>query len=117
MTDAPPRHGEAEGFMDTTANEKSALTKRDLAVTIAEKYGVSQDRASDIVQTFLNEMLAALKRGMHIEFRDFGVFEILVRKARVGRNPKKPDVMIVIPERKTVKFKPGKMMKLVISKK
>ena len=103
--------------MDAKIEKVRALTKRDLATIIAEKQGLTQDRAGVIVQTFLDEIIAALKRGRHIEFRDFGVFEISIRKARVGRNPKKPEKTVVIPERKTVKFKPGKMMKLVLSKK
>ena len=107
--------------MDTTIEEKSgkkrALTKRHLATKIAEKQGLSQDKAGAAVQQFLDEIVAALKRGEHIEFRDFGVFQILVRKSRVGRNPKKPDMTVIIPERKTVKFKPGKMMKMVVGKK
>jgi nucleoid DNA-binding protein len=34
-----------------------------------------------------------------------------VRKSRIGRNPKKPENVVTIPERKVVKFKPGKVMK------
>jgi nucleoid DNA-binding protein len=39
------------------------------------------------------------------------VFEINVRKSRIGRNPNKPQDVVTIPERKVVKFKPGKIMK------
>ena len=41
----------------------------------------------------------------------FGVFEIRTRKERIGRNPNQPDHVVTIPERKVVKFKPGKIMR------
>ncbi|MBR7137479.1 MAG: HU family DNA-binding protein, partial [Clostridia bacterium] len=46
-----------------------------------------------------------------IELRNFGVFEIKVRKSRKGRNPNKPKNEVVIPERAVVKFRAGKELK------
>ena len=43
--------------------------------------------------------------------RNFGVFEIKVRKPRVGRNPNNPGTDVQIPARSVVKFKPGKKMR------
>ena len=48
-------------------------------------------------------MAEAMLEGRHIEFRDFGVFEVVRRKARLGRNPRKPDELYPIPARKIVK--------------
>ncbi|HHU14004.1 MAG TPA: integration host factor subunit beta, partial [Lentisphaerae bacterium] len=42
---------------------------------------------------------------------EFGVFEVTTRKARIGRNPNKPEDVVVIPVRRVVKFKPGKRMR------
>ena len=44
------------------------------------------------------------------------MFEIKVRKPRIGRNPNKPENTVVIPERRVVKFKPGKEMKAKVLK-
>ena len=55
-----------------------------------------------------------LFRSNRIEFRDFGVFEIVERKQKVGRNPKNASVPIIIPARKAVKFTSGKKMKELI---
>ena len=41
----------------------------------------------------------------------FGVFEVKLRKARVGRNPNRPEHDVPIPARAVVKFKAGKEMK------
>jgi nucleoid DNA-binding protein len=49
--------------------------------------------------------------GQNIELRKFGVFELQVRKSRVGRNPNKPETDVMIPRRAVVKFKAGKEMK------
>ena len=53
----------------------------------------------------------ALSNGQNIELRKFGVFELQVRKSRVGRNPNKPETDVMIPRRAVVKFKAGKEMK------
>jgi len=39
----------------------------------------------------------ALAAGRNVELRNFGVLEVQVRKARVGRNPNKPETEVIIP--------------------
>jgi DNA-binding protein HU-beta/integration host factor subunit alpha len=89
----------------------SALTKRTLVTQIAFETGLTQLQVFSIVQKALDGIIDALNRGQHVEFREFGVFEVAERKARVGRNPNKPEDVVVIPVRKVVKFKPGKRMR------
>ncbi len=91
------------------------LTKRDLVLKIADSVDLPQDVVLGVVQQFLDGITEALSDGQHIEFRDFGVFEIALRRSRVGRNPNRPGNTVTIPERKVVKFKPGKRMKSLIS--
>ena len=50
-----------------------------------------------------------------MELRNFGVFDVVTRKARVGRNPKNPTVTVQIPPKKTVRFRPGKELKRAVS--
>jgi hypothetical protein len=45
-----------------------------------------------------------------LEFRDFGVFETKIRKARKAQNPKTLEP-VEVPEKRTVKFKVGRLMK------
>jgi nucleoid DNA-binding protein len=40
---------------------------------------------------------------------------VRTRKPRIGRNPSKPTEVVTIPERKVVKFKPGKIMRQVVT--
>ena len=59
----------------------------------------------------LDTIADALAGGNNVELRNFGVFEVQVRKSRVGRNPNKPETDVVIPTRAVVKFKAGKVLK------
>ena len=58
----------------------------------------------------------ALVAGRNVELRNFGVLEVQVRKARIGRNPNKPEAEVVIPQRAVVKFKSGKILKQQLKK-
>jgi nucleoid DNA-binding protein len=92
-------------------DDEPALTKRDIAITIADEIGVNQIQATQMVQRMLDLILEALEKGRHVEFRDFGVFAVVTRRSRVGRNPNKPDEVVTIPEHRGVKFKPGKKIR------
>jgi nucleoid DNA-binding protein len=87
------------------------MTKRDLVVRISRETGLVQEDVYAIVQKTLDYVAEALVKGETVEFRDFGVFEVCTRKARIGRNPNRPENVVQIPERRVVKFKPGKKMK------
>jgi len=90
------------------------MTKRDLVVRISKETGIIQEDVFTVLQKTLDYVTDGLVKGEHIEFRDFGVFEVTVRRPRIGRNPNKPEDTVTIPERKVVKFKPGKKMKALI---
>ena len=92
------------------------MTKRDLIVRISKETGIIQEDVTAIIQKTLDYITEALVNGKHVEFRDFGVFEVNVRKARTGRNPNKPENVVQIPRRRVVKFKPGKKMKEDVAK-
>ncbi|OGV40026.1 MAG: integration host factor subunit beta [Lentisphaerae bacterium GWF2_45_14] len=85
-----------------------STTKRDFAVKIADATGMTQANVAAIIQKILDCLTHGIASGKTIELRNFGVFEVVVRKARVGRNPKNPKKDVVIPERVQVKFRAGK---------
>jgi len=92
------------------------MTKRDLVMRIAEETELTQQEVFAVLQKCLDYITAALVKGETVEFRDFGVFEVKVRKPRIGRNPNKPKNTVTIPARKVVKFKAGKFMKAKVLK-
>ena len=73
--------------------------------------GIHPNDVRSVIQAFLDKMIESLSSGDRLEFRDFGVFEVVQRKQKIGRNPKNASVPIVIPPRKVVKFTPGKKMR------
>ena len=87
------------------------MTKRDLVVRISNETGLIQQDVLAVVQRTLDYISEAVAKGETVELRNFGVFEVKVRQARVGRNPNKPEKDVRIPPRAVVKFKPGKEMK------
>jgi len=92
------------------------LTKRDLVVRISEETGLIQQQVLDVIQRTLDYVAEALAKGEKVELRNFGVFEVKVRKARIGRNPNAPENDVPIPQRSVVKFKPGKEMRAEVLK-
>lgn len=87
------------------------MTKRDIVTRISQDSGLIQEQVLDVVQRTLDVMAEALTRGETIELRNFGVFEVKIRRARIGRNPNRPEKDVPIPPRAVVKFKPGKEMR------
>lgn len=97
------------------------MTKRDIVVRISQELEkeegpnpgdhVNQEVVLKIVQKTLDIISDAVAEGETIELRNFGVFEVKIRKARIGRNPNAPEDDVPIPPRAVVKFKPGKEMR------
>ncbi len=92
------------------------LTKREIVLEIYEKTNFPQKEVVATVQMTLDIVMKALAEGRNVELRNFGVLEVQRRKARVGRNPNKPEAEVVIPERAVVKFKSGKILKQMLKK-
>jgi integration host factor subunit beta len=91
------------------------VTKRELVQRIAEKTGVQQISAKEVIQSFLDEIITELAKGNRLEFRDFGVFEPKSKAERVARNPRTGE-KVKVPEKTTVKFKVGRLMKKKIQR-
>ena len=92
------------------------MTKRDLVLRISGETGLVQQQVLDVVQKTLDHITEALAKGETVELRNFGVFEVKVRKARIGRNPNAPATDVPIPPRAIVKFKAGKEMRDHVSR-
>lgn len=92
------------------------LTKRDLVIRISNETGMVQQDVLNVVQKTLDYLTESLAKGQSVELRNFGVFEVKLRKARVGRNPNRPESDVPIPPRAVVKFKAGKEMKAKVMK-
>jgi integration host factor subunit beta len=88
----------------------ATITKKELIDRIAVGTKHRRVQIKKVVQQFLDEIIGELGKGNRLEFRDFGVFETKVRKARRAQNPKTLQP-VEVPEKRTVKFKIGRLMK------
>ncbi len=87
------------------------VTKKELVDRISDRCDCKRVLVKEIVQAFLDEVINELGQGNRLEFRDFGVFEVRQRAARVAQNPKTLE-RVQVPAKRTVKFKLGRLMKL-----
>jgi integration host factor subunit beta len=88
----------------------ATITKKELIDRIADGTSSRRVQVKKVVQQFLDEIVSELGKGNRLEFRDFGVFETKLRKARKAQNPKTLEP-VEVPEKRTVKFKVGRLMK------
>ncbi len=88
------------------------MIKADLVRKVMDVVDLPQAKASDAVNTIFDAMRDALSHGERIELRGFGVFIVKNRKRGVGRNPK-TGVEVAIPPGKTIRFKPGKALRVL----
>ena len=86
------------------------VTKKDLVDRIASQTDLKRSDVRDVIQAFLDNVINELGEGNRLEFRDFGVFEIRKRAARMAQNPRTLE-RVPVPARKTVKFKVGRLMR------
>lgn len=85
------------------------MTKKDIVRTIAEQIDLPQLRTKELVQRTFDALIEALVREGRIELRNFGVFQIKRREARVARNPRTGE-RVSVQAKSVVTFKPGKEM-------
>ncbi|MDR1436019.1 MAG: HU family DNA-binding protein [Puniceicoccales bacterium] len=95
-----------------TMSTPKKLTKKDIVQRLHAKSELLYRDVADLVQGVLDSIGDALKSGKTVELRNFGVFEVQMRKARVGRNPNRPEKTIKIPAQKVIKFRAGKELRL-----
>jgi nucleoid DNA-binding protein len=85
------------------------VTKKEIVKQISEDTGLTQLQAKKIVQMTFDAIIDTLVRESRIELRNFGVFEVKLRKARKARNPRTNEDVHVGPKN-VVTFQPGKKM-------
>jgi DNA-binding protein HU-beta len=86
------------------------MTKAELIDKISSGVKISKVDAAKALDSTLNSIKGALKKGQKITLVGFGTFSVVKRKARKGRNPQ-TGAAISIPARKIPKFRAGKTFK------
>ena len=92
------------------------MNKAELVTAVAEKTGFTKKDAEAAVNAFVSCVEGARVKGDKVQLIGFGTFETRERKARQGRNPRKPGEVIQIAASKAPVFKAGKALKDAINK-
>ena len=92
------------------------MNKADLIEKVAKDAGVSKAQADTAINSLLDGVTSALKKGGGVTLVGFGSFSVGNRKARTGRNPQ-TGAAIKIPAKKVPKFSAGADLKKAVNKK
>lgn len=91
------------------------MNKNDLINAIADSTELSKVKVSEVLDSFVNVITKALKKGEEVRLIGFGTFAVSKRKATKGHNPRTGEE-IKIPASKQPKFKAGKTLKEAVNK-
>jgi len=92
------------------------MTKSGLIEEVAKRTPhISKKDTEVVVNTIFDSMIDALRKGQRIEIRGFGSFQVKIREARDGRNPKTGEP-VHISAKRTPFFKVGKDLKEMVDK-
>lgn len=84
------------------------MNKGGLVAEVAKRTGLSKAEVGRVVDAAIDSIRDAVVRGDRVTLADFGTFERKHRNQRIARNPRKPDVPIVVPARDLPSFSAGK---------
>jgi len=84
------------------------MTKAGLIEDIARVTGMTWRDAKLTLETILDSMVKALRKGKKIEIRRFGSFATRRRASRTGRNPKIGKPVDVLARRRVPRFRPSR---------
>ncbi len=90
------------------------MNKSELVAVLAEKADVTKKDAEKVLNSFVDVVGDALKKGDKIQLVGFGTFEARKRAARTGKNPQ-TKAEIKIPATTVPAFKAGKALKDIVS--
>ena len=86
------------------------MVKSELVQKLCNMYvNIPRANIEKILDIIIFEIIEALYRNEAVEIRGFGRFKTVVRKARIGRNPKNFKT-VQIPEKKAIKWKMSKIL-------
>ena len=87
------------------------VNKKDVIDLVSEKLHISKEEARETVEDVLQLLEDTLVDGKEVNFSNFGVLVPIVRRSRIGTDPKK-HTKITIQKTKTISFRPSKSLKV-----
>jgi DNA-binding protein HU-beta len=90
------------------------MNKQELIAKVAKDINGTKNTAQQAIESVIEGITKALKKGDSVTFVGFGTFKTSNRKARMARNPQ-TGAAIKIPKRKAVRFVAGKALKSAVN--
>ena len=91
------------------------VTRADLREAVYNEIGLSRSESTQIVESIITEISAALIRGEAVKLSSFGSFMVRHTNGRVGRNPKTGEEVPIDP-RRVLTFRASHVLKSKINK-
>jgi len=89
---------------------KKNLTRQNLCKKIYQNIGFSKNFSNHLISNIFNEIIIGLEKSNEVKIPSFGTFKTIMKKERMGRNPKTKE-SAKISARKVVVFKASKFLK------
>lgn len=97
--------------------KSSSKTKADIIKLVAQECGITIISATNIIDTFLDEVKNEVANGGKINIPKFGIFESVIRFSRTGRNPQTGETITISASKaKAPKFKASSEFKKYANK-
>ena len=91
------------------------VTKQGMIERLVKGADLPKKTAETVLNTFIDTVKLALKKGDKVAIPGFGTFAVRKSKARIGRNPA-TGAKINIPAKKKAVFRVGKELKEMVNK-
>jgi len=86
------------------------VTRADIINAVYKEIGLSRTESAIIIESILKHITSTLIRGEEVKLSGFGVFDIKVKKSRMGRNPK-TGRDVPISARRVLRFRASNILK------
>jgi integration host factor subunit alpha len=100
--------------MATKKSNFGNFKKKDIIKNISLKTGISFLYSAQIVDNVISILITNLKLNKKIKIKNFGIFDLLKKNQRIGRNPKNKN-KYEISERIVITFKASDVLKKKIN--
>lgn len=89
---------------------EKTLTRMDLSEAVFNQVGLSRNDSAQLVESVLQHISDSLVEGESVKISSFGTFVVREKAARIGRNPKTKEEVMIQP-RRVLSFRPSHLMK------
>ena len=118
MVTPTPVHAQGPGAYTSTKTTtgNSTMNRAELVEILASKNDLSKSAANGVLETLIETIQTAVKKGDAVQLVGFGTFKPVKRAARTGKNPA-TGAALKIPATTVPKFVAGAKFKAVVDPK